>query len=207
MKKIYLSIIWCLLLGTLVSCEQETASSDPDPAPVKVEDYQPTSAGSTWSYTGAISYNVTATGNNQVINGKTFQEFETKQGTTVTKSYINKDNGVYTGIGMVKNMGNVAIAILNEGVAVGKSWEQTAKVDGVDVKMILTMEEKGLTKTVAGRTFKDVIHVQMISSYSFMGEDLGLELTADYYFAKGVGLVFADLGTYGTVVLDSYTIK
>jgi len=203
MKRINLLFLLCLLVGTLVSCEKEK-KSELKPAE---QDYLPTTAGSTWNYGGSSPYSVTATGATKVINSKTYHEIETIQGSTSRISYVVKENGVYTAIGMVSGFENLEVTILKEDTPVGGSWEEITNMNGADVKMLLSIVEKDVSKTVEGKTYNKVINVEMVQSFSIMGIDLGLEVTSHYYFAKGVGLILSELGTGEQVSLLSYNIK
>lgn len=151
------------------------------------------------------------------LNGKVYSEAETKQGSRVSKSYLLKVNKVYTDIGMVQGMSSLAIVILKEDAAVGESQEQTTINTGVITKLTFTIADKNISKTVGGKSFENVIHVNLKYSYSLDGEDfglgeyfdlgteLGLDLTADYYFAKGVKLILSALDLHGQRSLVSYS--
>ncbi|MBF9252551.1 hypothetical protein I2I11_04530 [Pontibacter sp. 172403-2] len=204
MNKIKFLLIWCLAVGTLMSCGKE---DDPEAAPGAELDYLPTTTGSTWTYGGISPYTLTVTGTTSVINGKTYHEMESKQGTSVNKSYVLKEKGVYTAVGMVPAVGSLEIAILKEETPVGEPWEQTTSINGIDTKMTLTIVEKNVSKTVEGKTYNNVINVKMETSYIFMGEDLGVGLTTHYYFSKGIGLILSDFGANGQVPLLTYNIK
>ena len=216
MNKVKLYLIWCLVMGALVSCDKKDDSA---PTPVVEKDYLPTAVGNTWTYGGTMPYTATITGATKNINGKVYLEAETKQGSSVSKSYLLKENKVYTTIGMVQGMGNLALIMLKEDAAVGETWEHTTMTNGIDTKLTFTIAEKNISKTVGGKTFDNVIHVNLKYSYSFDGEDFGLgedfdfgddldlNLTADYYYAKGVGLILSDLGAYGQIPLVSYSLK
>ncbi|TPE42953.1 hypothetical protein [Pontibacter mangrovi] len=204
MNKLRFAIIWCLLLGILVSC----GDKEEDPSPTTAElDYQPYSKGSTWTYGGDKPYTITATGNTKEIEGKTFSEFETKQDSETWKSYFLKEKDVYTAVGMHPTMGNIAIDFLKVETPEGKPWYQTNTINGIETKMTFTIIAKGLSKTVEGKTYQDVIHVQMNSTYIFMGEEVELDLPTDYFWAKGVGLILTDAGPLGKMPLTTYNIK
>lgn len=204
MNKLRFTIIWCLLLGILVAC----GDKEEDTAPATAElDYLPSTKGSTWTYGGDNPYTLTATGNTKVIEGKKFVEFETKQGDETGKSYFLKEKGVYTAVGMHPTMGNVAIDFLKVETPEGKPWYQTNTINGIETKMTFTILAKGISKTVEGKTYKDVIHVQMYSTYTIMGEEIELDFPTDYFWAKGVGLILTDAGPLGKASLMTYNIK
>lgn len=204
MNKLKLILMWCLLVGTLASCTKE---DDTTPDLEAAEDYFPTTAGSNWTYGGATQYTARVTGNTKDINGKTYREFETQQGSQVNKSYLLKENGTYSAIGFMPNTGEVEIFILKEENVTGKPWVQTFTMNGVLTTLTMSIEQKGISKTVEGKTFNDVINVKAIYNYSYMGQDLGMEIVAHYYYAKGVGLILTDFGNQGQVKLLSYEIK
>ncbi len=205
MNKLSFLMMWCLLLGILVSC----GDKDDDASPSKAAelDYQPATKGSTWSYGGSSPYTLTATGNTKVIDGKTFAEFETKQGSEIRKSYLLKEKGVYTAIGMDPTAGDIAITFLKEETPEGKPWYQTNVINGIDTKLTFTIIAKGMTKTVEGKQYKDVIHVQATTSIIFMGMEVDMGVATDYYWSKGVGLILTDAGQFGNFPLLTYSIK
>lgn len=204
MGKLKFTIIWCLVLGILVSCGDKEEDTSPASAEL---DYMPSTKGSNWTYGGDMPYTVTSTGNTKVIDGKTFSEFETKQGNESGKSYLLKEKDVYTAIGLHPTMGDVSIAFLKVETPEGKPWYQTNTINGVETKMTFTIIAKGISKTVEGKTFKDVIHVQMNTTYMVFGEEIELDLPTDYYWAKGVGLILTDFGQLGKAPLMTYNIK
>ncbi|MBB6612693.1 hypothetical protein H7F15_16745 [Pontibacter sp. Tf4] len=204
MNKLKLILLWCLVVGALASCTKE---DDTTPNLEAAEDYFPTTAGSNWTYGGAIQYTARVTGNTKEINGKTYFEYETQQGSTSNKSYLLKENGNYSAVGFMPNTGQMEIFILKEESIAGKPWVQEFTINGVLTTLTMSVEQKGITKTVGDKTFDDVVNVKAIYTYSYMGQDLGTEIVANYYYAKGVGLILSDFGAQGQVKLLSYEIK
>ncbi|PVY39703.1 hypothetical protein C8E01_11092 [Pontibacter virosus] len=198
-------MMWCLMLGILVSCGDK--DNDASPKETAELDYQPTTQGSTWSYGGSTPYTVLATGKTKMIDGKSYAEMETKRGSETGKSYLLKEKGVYTAIGMDPSLGDVALTFLKEETPVGKPWEQSNVINGIQTKMTFTIIGKGISKTVEGKTFKEVIHVQMNATYTIMGTEVELGIPTDYYWAKGVGLILTDMGQLGNFPLLTYSIK
>jgi hypothetical protein len=224
MNNLKLILVWCLLLGTFVSCSKKEDNEEPQPAPDATNDYFPTTAKSSWEYGGTSPRKVAATGATKVINGKTFQELETTVDGEVQKSYARKENGEYWALGMFKSE-SVEMIFLKENAPVGESWEHKMPFssietegfsaedlegfelfEGFETKAKFTIAAKDLTKTVEGKTYKNVISVKYDLSVSFMGQAMPF-FTSHYYFAKGVGLILSDLDTYGQSPLVTYEVK
>jgi len=206
MKKIYSLFIWCFLAGTLVSCEKEE-NLHPNQVISTASDYLPTTAGTTWTYGGRSPYTLTVTGNTKVINGKSYHELQNKIGGTTFNAYVINEKGVYTAIGLVSSMANLEVAILKEALPVGSFWEQAGVVNGINVNLKFTIEEKDATKIIAGKTFDNVINVKMAGIYTYSGIETGISFTNNYYFAKGIGLILTDLGANGKAPLEIYEVK
>lgn len=223
MNKFRLVLLWCLLVGTIVSCSKKD-EEDPQPATSTSNDYFPTTANSSWEYGGDDPYKGSVTGATKVINGKTYFELETARDSDIQKSYLRKENGAYWALGMM-NAETIEMVVLKDNVPVGNSWEYKIPFDemelegfteedkealeifaGLETKIKYTIAEKDITKTVAGKTFNNVIHVKYDASVSFSGQDMPLA-TTHYYFAKGVGLILSDLGEFGQYPLLKYAIK
>lgn len=207
MCKLKFFLILCLVIGALVSCSEK--EDEPEPASAAEQDYLPTTTGTSWTYGGMSPYTLTVTGNMKVINGKSYHEMEQKTTSASYKSYVLKENGVYTAIGMVPGSGmdELEITNLKEEAPIGISWEQTNTINYVDTKMSCMIMEKGASKTVQGKTFKDVINVKMVTTFTFMGQEVIPAVTTHYYFSKGVGLILTDAGAMGQVPLLTYDIK
>lgn len=204
MNKLKLVIIWCLLLGAFSSCSDK---DDPEPEAAAELDYMPTTQGSTWTYGGSTPYTNTVTGKTKTINGKTFYEVETVEGSETRYSYVHKEDGVYTADGMEEAFAGVALVFLKDKAPVGESWTETVSMDGFTTKMTFSIEAKDITKTVEGKTYQNVIHVRMNTAVVLMGIEMDLGAPLNYFWAKGVGLILTDGGDHGNYPLKSYSIK
>jgi len=207
MKVLKLLFTYCLFLITFTACNTKEEDVDLQPVISSKTDYLPTTVGSNWTYGGPAPYTLSVTGAQKDINSKIYYELETVRGTTANKMYVAKDKGIYKTIGLVNGMGDLDIMTLNEATTVGQSWVQTGNVNGFDVNMTLTVEETGITKTIAGHTYDQVINIKIKINYMYMGADMGINNTTNYYFAQGVGLILMDLGRNGQIPLLSYTVK
>lgn len=207
MKTLKLLLIYALFMGTFTACNTKEEDADFKPITSSKTDYIPTTVGSHWTYGGTSPYTLSVTGARKAINNETYYELETVHGTTANKIYVAKDKGIYKTIGLVNGMGDLDIMTLNEATTVGQSWVQTGNVNGFDVNLTLTVEEVGITKTIADHTYEKVINIKIKSNYMYMGADMGINYTTNYYFAQGVGLILMDFGRNGQVPLLNYTVK
>ena len=115
---------------------------------------------------------------------------------------------MYTAIGLNPTLSNeLALIFLKEDAPVGQPWHQTNTINGFETKMTFTVIANGMTKTVEGKTYKEVIHVQARTSVTFMEMEIDSGVASDYFWAKGVGLILTDMGQMGNFPLMSYTIK
>lgn len=167
----------------------------------------PTTTGIKWTYGGIAPYTIIVTENLKVINGKTYHELQFQQGVTAYKSFVVKNKGVYTAIGMITGMGNLEIDILKEGLSLGSTWEQTDILNGINVALKFTIAEKDINKTIEGKTYNNVINVKMACNYTYSGIETGIHFTTNYYSAKGVGLILSDLGAKGKIPLQIFDVK
>ena len=207
MKALKLIFIFCLFMGTFTACNTKEEDAEVKPIAASKTDYLPTTVGSHWTYGGPSPYTLSVTGAKKAINNHIYYELETVHGTTANKIYVAKEKGIYNTIGLLNGMGDQDIMTLNEATTVGQSWVQTVKVNGFDVNLTLTVEEVGITKTIAGQTYDQVINLKIKSNYMYMGAEMGINYTTNYYFAQGVGLILMDFGRNGQVPLLSYTVN
>ena len=214
------------LLASLFMVGCTKSGSSPSVTPSNT-DYQPTTAGSTWQYkdsaTGATS-SMTATSNTNVINGTTYVVFNsTSAGSSSnTPVYISKQNGFYDLIGLFSSSTTsvgIDFRYLNDQLAVGGTWNFNAGgfvTSGYTIPAIITgkIVEKGISKTINGVSFSNVIHSQIVLSYDYsslgVGEGVIAEAWYDIYAAKGVGIIKSQASASGyssSSSLLSYTIK
>ncbi|WP_162426578.1 hypothetical protein [Pontibacter pudoricolor] len=205
MNKLNYLLIWCLCLGTLISCGDKDEAAQP--ASEAAADYIPSTKGSTWNYGGKTPYTCIATGETKVIDGKTYTKIEARAGSQVNVSYLHKENGVYTQVAFQPNIPQEPIPMLKEHLPVGGTWEVAMVVNGINTKMAFAIKAKGMAKTVEGNSYKEVIHVEMVSSYTYMGYEVMEPITTNYYYAKGVGLIFSEFVGMESRPLLSYDIK
>jgi hypothetical protein len=97
---------------------------------------------------------------------------------------------------------------------VGYSWTTTptdnGQIEGFPARLINTIKETGISKTVNGKSYSNVIHTQSDLQYD-LGGGYQAAGTYNFYLAKGVGLIELTLdvdgSNYETETLTSYSVK
>jgi hypothetical protein len=186
--------------------------------------YQPMTKDSYWKYdqTGDLPqvYTLTATGTKQPSNGIDFYLFKSAQQAGTVDGYFGiKDHSYYTKTPALGPNGTVIDLImlyLNDTASAGFTMQHSAgSVNGFDIKMPLKIIARGLTETVKGKTYNDVIHSQVLLQYDLPVFGLTTFVTYDYYVAKNVGIIKIEAigddlfggGAESLVELTEYTIK
>jgi hypothetical protein len=165
--------------------------------------YLTTSTGSSWNYHQIDSsgsnpvnsdYNVTSTSTDTVINGRSYHIFNTSAG---RNQYLNiSGNDYYQFDTLPAGIGSAVFErlYLKDNSPVGTQWGQsvTVTVPGipfpVPVTLTNTISEKGISRTVNGNSYSDVIRVSStISSSLIPGASLTSSINS--YYAKKYGLI------------------
>lgn len=195
--------------------------SSNDPAPGNSDSYLPVTSGTTWTYIDATSGSsetstIKMTGSTATFNGKTYYSMTQVSASQGTKNgYYYAANNSYALRAYTPAAGGLVLEIQmgNDKEAVGYSWTTTptddGEIEGVPARTVNTIKEKGISKTVNGKKYNDVIHTQVSLQYDFGGyEEYALY---DIYLAKGIGMIETDTSIPGgyleTQTLKSYTIK
>jgi hypothetical protein len=188
--------------------------------------YQPLSAGSTWKYrtdySAAYGYAfadtdlITMGSKTLTINSKLYtQAYETHSGFSLADTgYYYTSNHDYSTMQKVPTASGTSYAVeflyLKDNAAVGTTWSSSLSYPHIGVIALNgKITEKGISKTVAGKTFTNVIHTSVSLTMSVLGQSV----VANYeiYVAQGVGIVHIDLNEagIGTIPEDliSYNIK
>lgn len=202
--KTKLFLILAASVVAIASCQKE----DDDTGNGTTEDYQPTSAGSTWNYnsTSQGTYTETATDDDTTIEGETYLAFTSGGGVR----YINKNNGVYKSYSYFEAIDeNLKLTYLKD-AAVGATWNDVVNMDyngfEIPVTFTHTITSRDGDKVVNNITYKNVIAVDTrISASSVLVGGDGTVATARRFYAKGVGAISSSLNfdALGTTISDS----
>ncbi len=197
MKKLILGATFLSIFG--ISCQPE------DPiAPVVVVKYMSLTAGSTWNYelvnnvsTTTSTYVLTSTSRDSTINGKSYHVFTNSSGSANEYHNITA-NDYYNFRNLPGALGGSSVEniYLKDNAAVGASWSQTypVTVSGVALNVVITntIAEKGISKTVKGTGYNDVIHVTTAITVTIGGIPLpasALTTNIHFYYAGKFGMI------------------
>jgi hypothetical protein len=191
-------IIFALFLLSLASCKK----SETTPTPQQ-DSYLDTSAGNTWNYhvtdsSGIapviVDYTLTSTSRDSLINGRNYHVFTNSVGSN--DYFNNTGNDYYQFDSLPAGLGVATFErlYLKDNVAVGSNWTQTLSVTlpavpiPVPVTLTNTVVEKGISKTVNGTSYSDVIHIQTSISSALI-PSAALISDINTYYAKRYGLI------------------
>lgn len=188
------------------------------------DSYQPTTSGSTWKYDNQIigigdeDVTIKITGATAIFNNKTYYAAtSTTKSTGTSTGYFYTDGTIYNTRTMVAQIGSsVELQYLDISKSTGGTWtnkvNDSGYINGISGRFLGTMAEKGISKTIGGKTFTNVIHTTIELQYDYgLGAGFETVITYQYYLAKGVGLIEIDSNVYGidagkeTIV--SYDVK
>lgn len=175
-------------------------------------DYWPTSIGNEWVYEiDGVEQDPVSMISTNVIGGNTYYTFA-PTGLSMTTQRIRKQDGNYylktENISLPANpplpasttTGN-EIIILKDNIPVGGTWSdsysQTTTYEGlgdyvVNIARSCVIAEKGISLTVNGVAYEDVIHMTLTQEIT--GATPGISIT-NYWFAKNVGPIKIITGT------------
>ena len=237
MKK---NLLYCFVIASLATgCSKEisveTNGNGPGTGPGTggggttpgQDTYMPVSKNSYWKYklTGIFpgETTLTCTGTSRTVNGLScivFTSTSTSTPGTAEGFFAIKDHNYYTiQKGVSPNTGaafDINFLYLNDTASVGYNWNYKAgQGNGYTAYLDGTIMEKGITMTVEGKTYKDVIHTEIELQYDIPMVGILTFATYDYYVAKNVGIIKLDSegnpvlspGTQSFMDLIEYSVK
>ena len=162
--------------------------------------YQPWCDGTVYTFVDTSGTGVTTSSQtldiiaDTTIDGKTFHKTDAGGGSNI--SYQNCTNGVTTLVAYnPSSLGGTTVdkiytVPLKENAPVGTTWQEINAVSGTNAVYDYEIIAKGVSRTVLGVTFPDVIQVHQTLSTEVFGISIPQSET-DYYFAKNVGMIEA----------------
>ena len=190
------TLLFPAFLLFIISCKKSETTNIPPQ-----DKYITTSTGSTWNYHETDSsgttpvnkdYTLTSTSRDSSINGRNYHIFSNSVGGSqylnITGSDYYQFDSLPAGFGttVFERLYLIDIA------PVGISWTQTLSVtlSGIPVPVTLTynIAEKGISRSVNGTNYTDVIHVTTSISSSLIPA-ASLTTNINSYYAKKYGLI------------------
>ena len=168
------------------------------------DSYQPITKGSTWNYSVQIIGTpapdhilLVMTGNVKTFNGKLYYEGTETSSTDVATGYFSHTGNLYTDRIEDPNPDDTTDEpYLNDALPPGATYTTKANDSGTshgaEVQYLGTILEKGVTKTVNGKNFTNVIHTRVEFQAKLPGGTFVTSDVTEYYVAKGVGIIEVD---------------
>jgi len=202
MKKIF---VFLALSCILVSCQKEINFDSPSSGGSGSGggtgangSYQPITKGSYWKYHDSQTnsdYTLTLTGEKRTINGIDFAVFTSTPASAGAEGMFGiHGHDLYLSVkgaipGSTDGI-NLNFLYANDTASVGYTWDNTAgQANGFTAYTPGKILEKGISLTVAGKNYSNVIHTQIVLQYDLPVLGLVNASTYDYYVAKNIGIV------------------
>jgi hypothetical protein len=189
-----------LAAGFIFSSCKKDSSNNSNPS---TDVYFNTAAGSSWSYhqtdlSGTnpdVDYTVTSTSEDTTINARKYHVYNYSYGGNKYMGIEGKSYYEYDSIPITGGI-NIDRLYLKEDAAQGDTWKQdfSLTIPGIPFPIPLTvqntMAEKGISKTVNGKSYSNVNHVTTTLSVSAPGfPSNALSSAIDSYYAPDFGLI------------------
>lgn len=181
MRKITIAVV-CFI--ALAACKKKNTAAEGD--------FSPLTVGSNWTYLiNSVTNKLTVTNKDTTAQGRTYKVLSNSNG---ANQYQTKSGNEYYRLAVFPGFlpNGFDELYLKADQNVNATWQLTVPliVTGVTVNVTskYTITEKGISKTVQGKNYNDVIHVRQdfLSSFGNLGG-------GDHYYAKGVGLISSSI--------------
>ncbi|HSN62491.1 MAG TPA: hypothetical protein VLR49_16255, partial [Ferruginibacter sp.] len=215
MKKTHLfAIILCFLAA---SCDK---GNDPTPT-IPTDNFMNMKSGSTWNYEvtnntpppSTSSYMLTSTNRDSTIGAKQYHIY-LNSGTGASEYYFASGTDYYTYQSLPAALGGTKVEnlYLKAGAAINTTWAQTYNITYNSIPLAVTVtnkiEAKGLSRTVSGNAYNNVIHVSTVITVAGVSPTQ-LTTDIDYYFAPNYGMIEnnskIDINYFGIVNNSDFT--
>lgn len=201
MKK--LLIIFSLLV-VLASAGCDSDSTSPGGGGTVVTGtYSPLTSGSWWKYQTDTNTYTMVVGASATINGKTYTSLYHQEDTT--EGTVLRNEGITTYTITTDSTFTVKEVVYYQ-QTVGAKWSYDGpSIFGVVTKISGETVEGGLTRTVLGKSYTNVMHVRVKSTVNAFGFET--TTTSDQYYAKDIGMIEQLTAGVSTDKLMDYLIK
>ena len=193
MKTAFLS--FCLVASSLFLFTQ-CKKDDIPLIPGTSANYSPLTVGSNWTYNSTegdfdtSSFTLTVTDKDTGINNKTYKVLSSSDG--LENNYLAKIDSNYYRYSSFPGIGSIEELYLKDNRPSNSTWTNTASFTipetpvpvPLTADLTSTVKEKDITHVVSGKTYNDVIHINVTISVSSLNFGQG-----DFYYAKDIGLI------------------
>lgn len=198
-------LLFCVVTAlSLTGCSNDDQPTGPGVNNV-VDSYYPVTKGTYWKYrtnTGGSSTSVVS--GDTIVDGQKYAVIVVEGSSSGERSLVREqDNNIY-----IRNheFGGYEVLYVKTAASIGEQWNFTLMVNGLENYYEYTMVAKGITKTVNGREYKDVLQTHTVLYAVLNGEKFPVS-TAETFFAKGVGAISIKLANGQEMNLVEYQIK
>jgi hypothetical protein len=202
MKTTIAALLFVLSSSLIISCQKEispdiiTQTGGNTGGNGNTPSYLPTTTGSWWKYKDSTSGTLstsTIANRTKTINSIVYKAMMNNVSATDTgwvaspqPNYYIYEKGVSPNTGASYDM---LFHYLNDTVSVGSHWNYVAgQGNGFSASIQTTVVERNITMTVAGKSYKNVIHTALVLTYDIFGTSMDA-MQYDYFTAQGVGII------------------
>lgn len=187
-------------LGAIIAlCTSCSSSTAPLQQPEQAE-FWPLAQGSSWTYGGISSYTLTVVGDS-TINSRVYTKAARSTG-GYDLFFMSEGGMLY-----VRERDGNEVPVLLNGAPFGKTWTYKRIVRGVAVTYEHVVAELNGIRTVHDTTYKDVQRIDVYEvedARDNAHHEPEKKLVMSRYYARAVGLIESDAGTWGKVYLTTY---
>lgn len=196
MKTSFLS--FCLAVCSLFLFTQCKKDESAPPQAGNTVNYSPLTVGSNWTYnytevgSSPETFTLTVSDKDTVIGDKTYKVLNSSDNSG--NNYMARIDSNYYRFATFPGIGSFEELYLKDNRPVNSTWtdDVTFTLPGVPVPLTADLtyliKEKGISSVVNGKTYIDVIHVNI--AVTVLGANFG---GGDFYYAKDIGLIDAGI--------------
>jgi hypothetical protein len=201
MKKL-LAILPLFILFFAVGCNSDSTSPGSG-NPVVTGTYSPLTTGSWWKYQTDTNTYTMVIGPSATINGKTYTSLYDQ--TDSTSGTVLRNEGITTYTITTDSTFTVKEVIYYTQTT-GAKWSYDGpSFFGVVTKINGETIEGGLSRTVFGNSYTNVMHTRIKTTVTAFG--FSTTTTSDHYYAKDIGRIETLIEGVSTDRLVEYTVK
>lgn len=158
------------------------------------------------SFDTTTEYILTSLGTDTTIQGKKFNVFTSNLAGPESQTYFTKEGGNYFQYGTYIDPGSGEVSpngfimlYFKDDQPVGSTWEETHTIQGMVQHFKSSIKGKGLSKTVNGITYKDVIEIEVTATPELPagtpeipGMPIDLKTVTHGFLAKNIGMIYQE---------------